>query len=155
MQRLYGIGDMEQSAAKVVQVATQAAACPPVSTSTATGSSGASGSSNSSQDSTHSSNSSNGHNSRGSSSTPSGSSHSDSHSDVARDHSGNPISLIMVSHCGPSGLGEQAYDCVGVDWTLKGGDHGDPDLQVRFRQVCVCRSIPALDWSGKLGCVLM
>ncbi|MEW5297623.1 MAG: hypothetical protein WDW36_000821 [Sanguina aurantia] len=137
MQRLYGIGDMEQSAAKVVQVATQAAARPPVSTGTSTGSSSASStsststsSSGSSQDGTHSSSqSSDGHNSRGSGSTPGGSSRSDPHSVVAGDHRENPISLIMVSHCGPSGLGEQAYDCVGVDWTLRGGDHGDPDLQ--------------------------
>ncbi len=38
--------------------------------------------------------------------------------------------LIVMGHNGPSGLGDRAHDICGVDWVAKGGDHGDPDLQV-------------------------
>lgn len=36
--------------------------------------------------------------------------------------------LVMLGHCGPTGLGEAPEAICGKDWAPIGGDHGDPDL---------------------------
>ncbi len=45
--------------------------------------------------------------------------------------------VLMIGHCGPSGLGDLPEDPCGKDWHPIGGDHGDPDLEqaiARIRQ---------------------
>ena len=37
--------------------------------------------------------------------------------------------VLLVSHNGPTGLGDQPEDPCGRDWQPIGGDYGDPDLQ--------------------------
>ena len=37
--------------------------------------------------------------------------------------------VVVVSHSGPTGLGDQPEDPCGRDWQPIGGDYGDPDLQ--------------------------
>jgi uncharacterized protein (TIGR04168 family) len=37
--------------------------------------------------------------------------------------------VVLVSHNGPAGLGDQPEDLCGRDWQPIGGDYGDPDLQ--------------------------
>lgn len=39
--------------------------------------------------------------------------------------------LLVVGHNGPTGLGARPYDLCGMDFVAAGGDHGDPDLEVR------------------------
>ncbi len=36
--------------------------------------------------------------------------------------------IILIGHCGPQGLGDQAESICGKDWNPIGGDYGDPDL---------------------------
>jgi len=36
--------------------------------------------------------------------------------------------LILIGHCGPTGLGDQPEDPCGKDWNPIGGDQGDPDF---------------------------
>jgi uncharacterized protein (TIGR04168 family) len=36
--------------------------------------------------------------------------------------------VLLLSHNGPKGLGDQDFDPCGVDWKSGGGDHGDPDF---------------------------
>ncbi|KAG9456267.1 hypothetical protein H6P81_000775 [Aristolochia fimbriata] len=38
-------------------------------------------------------------------------------------------SVIFLAHNGPSGLGSNINDICGKDWDIRGGDHGDPDLE--------------------------
>lgn len=40
-----------------------------------------------------------------------------------------PQFVYAVGHNGPYGLGAEKYDICGVDFTAKGGDHGDIDTQ--------------------------
>ncbi|MDX2096951.1 MAG: TIGR04168 family protein [Leptolyngbyaceae cyanobacterium bins.59] len=42
--------------------------------------------------------------------------------------------LILMGHCGPTGLGDQAEDPCGRDWNPIGGDFGDPDLAAAIDQ---------------------
>lgn len=37
--------------------------------------------------------------------------------------------VLLIGHCGPSGLGDQAEDPCGRDWKPLGGDFGDPDFE--------------------------
>lgn len=43
--------------------------------------------------------------------------------------------VIVLAHNGPTGLGSQAEDICGRDWSVEGGDHGDPDLEQALRQL--------------------
>ncbi|OLP17353.1 TIGR04168 family protein [Leptolyngbya sp. 'hensonii'] len=43
--------------------------------------------------------------------------------------------LIILGHCGPTGLGNQREDPCGRDWEALGGDHGDPDLEAAIDQM--------------------
>ncbi|CAN1256460.1 hypothetical protein LINPERPRIM_LOCUS9323 [Linum perenne] len=36
--------------------------------------------------------------------------------------------VILLAHNGPTGLGSKINDICGKDWSVGGGDHGDPDL---------------------------
>lgn len=36
--------------------------------------------------------------------------------------------IVLIGHCGPTGLGSLPEDPCGKDWQPIGGDHGDPDL---------------------------
>ncbi|CAL1358851.1 unnamed protein product [Linum trigynum] len=36
--------------------------------------------------------------------------------------------VILLAHNGPTGLGSNLNDICGKDWSVGGGDHGDPDL---------------------------
>ncbi len=42
--------------------------------------------------------------------------------------------VIMIGHCGPTGLGDAAEDPCGRDWHPIGGDYGDPDLEAAIDQ---------------------
>ncbi|XP_013618135.1 PREDICTED: uncharacterized protein LOC106324710 isoform X3 [Brassica oleracea var. oleracea] len=43
--------------------------------------------------------------------------------------------VIVLAHNGPTGLGSQAEDICGRDWSAEGGDQGDPDLEQALRQL--------------------
>jgi uncharacterized protein (TIGR04168 family) len=43
--------------------------------------------------------------------------------------------LILVGHCGPSGLGSEPEDPCGKDWHPAGGDHGDQDFADAIAQI--------------------
>ncbi|CAH8388206.1 unnamed protein product [Eruca vesicaria subsp. sativa] len=43
--------------------------------------------------------------------------------------------VIILAHNGPTGLGSQAEDICGRDWTDQGGDQGDPNLEHALRQL--------------------
>ncbi|CAH8366104.1 unnamed protein product [Eruca vesicaria subsp. sativa] len=43
--------------------------------------------------------------------------------------------VIILAHNGPTGLGSQAEDICGRDWSDQGGDQGDPDLEQALRQL--------------------
>lgn len=42
--------------------------------------------------------------------------------------------VLLIGHCGPKGLGEQAEDPCGKDWNPIGGDYGDPDFTAAIDQ---------------------
>lgn len=42
--------------------------------------------------------------------------------------------VIVIGHCGPTGLGDAAEDPCGRDWQPIGGDYGDPDLAEAIAQ---------------------
>lgn len=42
--------------------------------------------------------------------------------------------VVMIGHCGPTGLGDAAEDPCGRDWHPIGGDYGDPDLAAAIDQ---------------------
>lgn len=42
--------------------------------------------------------------------------------------------VLMIGHCGPTGLGDTAEAPCGKDWNPIGGDYGDPDLAVAIAQ---------------------
>ncbi|KAG2310850.1 hypothetical protein Bca52824_022407 [Brassica carinata] len=43
--------------------------------------------------------------------------------------------VLILAHNGPTGLGSQAEDICGKDWSVEGGDYGDPDLEQALRQL--------------------
>jgi uncharacterized protein (TIGR04168 family) len=43
--------------------------------------------------------------------------------------------VILIGHCGPTGLGELPEDPCGRDWKPLGGDHGDPDFEEAIAQI--------------------
>lgn len=42
--------------------------------------------------------------------------------------------ILMIGHCGPTGLGDAPEAPCGKDWNPIGGDYGDPDLAVAIAQ---------------------
>jgi uncharacterized protein (TIGR04168 family) len=42
--------------------------------------------------------------------------------------------VLLIGHCGPSGLGDEAEDPCGRDWKPLGGDFGDPDFATAIAQ---------------------
>ncbi|CAN1809738.1 hypothetical protein LINPERHAP1_LOCUS25694 [Linum perenne] len=51
--------------------------------------------------------------------------------------------VILLAHNGPTGLGSKINDICGKDWSVGGGDHGDPDLAQalsrikEFNKLCI------------------
>jgi uncharacterized protein (TIGR04168 family) len=43
--------------------------------------------------------------------------------------------ILVLSHNGPSGLGDRPEDPCGRDWYPLGGDYGDPDLQAAIAEI--------------------
>ncbi|MFM7550850.1 MAG: TIGR04168 family protein [Cyanobacteriota bacterium] len=52
------------------------------------------------------------------------------------------LPLVLLAHCGPSGLGSQAADPCGRDWTKTACDWGDQDLALAIRQIRGRRAVP-------------
>jgi uncharacterized protein (TIGR04168 family) len=51
--------------------------------------------------------------------------------------------VILIGHCGPTGLGDAAEDPCGKDWMPIGGDHGDPDMATAIEKIQAAgKSIP-------------
>lgn len=51
--------------------------------------------------------------------------------------------LLLIGHCGPTGLGDAAEDPCGKDWTPIGSDYGDPDFEKAIAQAkALGKSIP-------------
>ncbi|KAK9812544.1 hypothetical protein WJX73_007673 [Symbiochloris irregularis] len=50
-------------------------------------------------------------------------------SDTVLKASQQGLPLVLMSHNGPTGLGELSHSICGIDWTRDAGDHGDPDLR--------------------------
>ncbi len=42
--------------------------------------------------------------------------------------------VLMIGHCGPTGLGDRPEDPCGKDWQPIGGDYGDPDFAAAIAQ---------------------
>lgn len=62
---------------------------------------------------------------------------------VAAAHSATCDRLMVISHNGPTGLGEAPEDICGKDWETLGGDYGDPDLAEALAQLQAAgKSIP-------------
>jgi uncharacterized protein (TIGR04168 family) len=51
------------------------------------------------------------------------------------------LPLVMLAHCGPSGLGSEAADPCGRDWKLPACDWGDLDLALAIHQIQQQRSV--------------
>nr|YP_009530334.1 putative transcripton factor [Paulinella micropora]AXY63023.1 putative transcripton factor [Paulinella micropora] len=54
---------------------------------------------------------------------------------VAASEAPNDQPLIILSHCGPSGLGSSADDLCGRDWKLPALDWGDQDLELALNRI--------------------
>ncbi|MFY8148642.1 MAG: TIGR04168 family protein, partial [Prochlorococcaceae cyanobacterium] len=52
------------------------------------------------------------------------------------------LPLVVLSHCGPSGLGSRAADPCGRDWKSQAGDWGDQDLALALEQIRRSRPVP-------------
>jgi uncharacterized protein (TIGR04168 family) len=52
------------------------------------------------------------------------------------------LPLVLLAHCGPSGLGNQAHDPCGRDWKKRPADWGDQDLALAIGQIRRQRSVP-------------
>jgi uncharacterized protein (TIGR04168 family) len=52
------------------------------------------------------------------------------------------LPLVMLAHCGPSGLGSEAADPCGRDWKKQACDWGDQDLSLAIRQIRQRRAVP-------------
>jgi uncharacterized protein (TIGR04168 family) len=51
--------------------------------------------------------------------------------------------LLLIGHCGPTGLGNAAEDPCGKDWRPIGGDYGDPDFEAAIAQTkALGKSVP-------------
>jgi uncharacterized protein (TIGR04168 family) len=54
---------------------------------------------------------------------------------VAAAHRTPYSTILMIGHCGPTGLGDQPEDPCGKDWPPRGGDYGDPDFAAAITQI--------------------
>jgi uncharacterized protein (TIGR04168 family) len=52
------------------------------------------------------------------------------------------LPLVLLAHCGPSGLGSNAADPCGRDWKKPACDWGDQDLALAIRQIRQRRTVP-------------
>ena len=52
------------------------------------------------------------------------------------------LPLVLLAHCGPSGLGSEAADPCGRDWKKNACDWGDQDLALAIRQIRMRRTLP-------------
>jgi len=52
------------------------------------------------------------------------------------------LPLVLLAHCGPSGLGSDACDPCGRDWKSPACDWGDQDLALAIRQIRRFRPLP-------------
>ena len=52
------------------------------------------------------------------------------------------LPLLLLAHCGPSGLGSEAADPCGRDWTRPACDWGDQDLALAIDQIRRQRPLP-------------
>jgi len=52
------------------------------------------------------------------------------------------LPLVLLAHCGPSGLGSEAADPCGRDWKKSACDWGDQDLALAIRQIRERRPLP-------------
>ena len=52
------------------------------------------------------------------------------------------LPLVLLAHCGPSGLGSEARDPCGCDWKTPACDWGDQDLALAIRQIRRRRPLP-------------
>lgn len=52
------------------------------------------------------------------------------------------LPLVLLAHCGPSGLGSEAADPCGRDWKQNPCDWGDQDLALAIRQIRQRRPLP-------------
>ncbi|MEA5423182.1 TIGR04168 family protein [Synechococcus sp. CCY9202] len=52
------------------------------------------------------------------------------------------LPLLVLSHCGPSGLGSEPGDPCGRDWKASAGDWGDQDLALALEGIRRQRSVP-------------
>ncbi|MEB3321065.1 MAG: TIGR04168 family protein [Cyanobium sp.] len=52
------------------------------------------------------------------------------------------LPLVLLAHCGPSGLGSEARDPCGRDWKKPACDWGDQDLALAIRQIRRNRPLP-------------
>ncbi|MEB3308441.1 MAG: TIGR04168 family protein [Cyanobacteriota bacterium] len=52
------------------------------------------------------------------------------------------LSVVLLAHCGPSGLGSEAADPCGRDWKKQACDWGDQDLSLAIRQIRRYRPVP-------------
>jgi uncharacterized protein (TIGR04168 family) len=52
------------------------------------------------------------------------------------------LPLVLLAHCGPSGLGSEAHDPCGRDWKRPARDWGDQDLALAITQIRRHRSVP-------------
>ncbi|MFM7674207.1 MAG: TIGR04168 family protein [Synechococcus sp.] len=52
------------------------------------------------------------------------------------------LPLVLLSHCGPSGLGSRPSDPCGRDWKAQAGDWGDQDLALALEQIRRRRPVP-------------
>jgi uncharacterized protein (TIGR04168 family) len=52
------------------------------------------------------------------------------------------LPLVLLAHCGPSGLGSEARDPCGRDWKAPSCDWGDQDLALAIEQIRRQRPLP-------------
>jgi uncharacterized protein (TIGR04168 family) len=52
------------------------------------------------------------------------------------------LPLVLLAHCGPSGLGGDPADPCGRDWKKRSGDWGDQDLALAIEQIRRHRPVP-------------
>jgi uncharacterized protein (TIGR04168 family) len=52
------------------------------------------------------------------------------------------LPLVLLAHCGPSGLGSEARDPCGCDWKKPACDWGDQDLALAIRRIRRHRPLP-------------
>jgi uncharacterized protein (TIGR04168 family) len=52
------------------------------------------------------------------------------------------LPLLLLAHCGPSGLGSEARDPCGRDWKRPACDWGDQDLELAIERIRRHRTVP-------------